>query len=115
MPVQKKRFTEARNIFTWHILLQAKNLEGFSRVNATGGGRGLDRGEARISEGDSRYSRRTKPAGYKWGARSAPAREVWGRKDQRQSPSENFSKFRAATLLDINTELWENDIKVSTL
>ena len=51
MPVQKKRFTEARNIFTWHILLQAKNLEGFSRVNATGGGRGLDRGEARISEG----------------------------------------------------------------
>ena len=52
--------------------------------------RGPGRGVARISEGGSRYSRRVK-----------------------RDPPGNFSKFHAATLLDINTGLWGNDIKAS--
>ena len=35
--------------------------------------------------------------------------------DRGLEPPDKFSNFRAATLLDINTELWENDINVSVV
>ena len=61
------------------------------------------------------------------GARPPESRGSWGAApsgvhaqsswpgNRGRSPSEIFSKFRAATLLDINTELWENDLKASAV